>query len=60
MARSAPPPFLELLKPIAPMGAPLENPRDRAPWYNATGAKRYLLGMLASAFAVHPFLAIVS
>jgi chlorophyll synthase len=42
------------------MGAPLENPRDRAPWYNATGAKRYVLGMLASAFAVHPFLAIVS
>ena len=30
----------------------LEAPRDRAPWYNATGTTLYVLGMLASAFAV--------
>jgi chlorophyll synthase len=38
----------------------LENPRERAPWYNATGTTLYVLGMLASAFAVRPLLAIVS
>jgi chlorophyll synthase len=30
----------------------LENPRERAPWYNATGITLYVLGMLVSAFAV--------
>ncbi len=30
----------------------LEKPRDLAPWYNATGVTLYVLGMLASAFAV--------
>jgi chlorophyll synthase len=30
----------------------LEKPRERAPWYNATGTSLYVLGMLVSAFAV--------
>lgn len=30
----------------------LQAPRDRAPWYNATGTTLYVLGMLASAFAL--------
>lgn len=30
----------------------LKKPRDLAPWYNATGVTLYVLGMLASAFAV--------
>ncbi len=30
----------------------LEAPRQRAPWYNATGTTLYVLGMLVSAFAV--------
>ncbi len=30
----------------------LASPRERAPWYNATGISLYVLGMLASAFAL--------
>ncbi len=30
----------------------LQSPRDLAPWYNATGVTLYVLGMLASAFAL--------
>jgi chlorophyll/bacteriochlorophyll a synthase len=30
----------------------LENPRERAPFYNATGTTLYVLGMLISAFAI--------
>jgi chlorophyll synthase len=30
----------------------LGDPRARAPWYNATGITLYVLGMLASAFAL--------
>ncbi len=30
----------------------IEKPRDRAPWYNATGTSLYVIGMLVSAFAV--------
>jgi chlorophyll synthase len=30
----------------------LGNPRQLAPWYNATGVSLYVLGMLASAFAL--------
>lgn len=33
----------------------LGNPVERTPWYNATGTSLYVLGMLASAFAVAPF-----
>ena len=35
----------------------LAEPRERAPWYNATGTSLFVLGMLASAFALrtmHP------
>lgn len=32
----------------------LADPCGRAPWYNATGTSLYVLGMLASAFAVAP------
>jgi chlorophyll synthase len=35
----------------------LADPRGRAPWYNATGTTLYVLGMLASAFAVAPLVA---
>ncbi len=31
----------------------LESPRERAPWYNATGTSLYVVGMLVSAFALH-------
>ncbi len=30
----------------------LERPRERAPWYNATGTTLYVLGMLITAFAL--------
>jgi chlorophyll synthase len=30
----------------------LESPKERAPWYNATGVTLYVLGMLATAFAL--------
>jgi chlorophyll synthase len=34
------------------MASLLERPRERAPWYNATGTTLYVIGMLVSAFAV--------
>jgi chlorophyll synthase len=34
------------------MGRLLKDPRERAPWYNATGVSLYVAGMLISAFAV--------
>ncbi len=30
----------------------LRDPRANTPWYNATGTTLYVLGMLASAFAL--------
>ncbi len=30
----------------------VKSPRDRAPWYNATGVSLYVIGMLVSAFAL--------
>ncbi|MEE4330026.1 MAG: chlorophyll synthase ChlG, partial [Wenzhouxiangella sp.] len=30
----------------------IERPRERAPWYNATGTSLYVIGMMVSAFAV--------
>jgi chlorophyll synthase len=30
----------------------LQNPKERAPWYNATGISLYVIGMLISAFAL--------
>ena len=41
-----------LLAQFALMGKLLANPKERAPWYNATGTSLYVLGMLASAFAL--------
>jgi chlorophyll synthase len=34
------------------MSVLLKAPREKAPWYNATGISLYVLGMLVSAFAV--------
>lgn len=34
----------------------VEKPKDRAPWYNATGTSLYAIGMLVSAFAVRGLL----
>jgi chlorophyll synthase len=44
--------FLLLAAQAALMVRLLQAPRERAPWYNATGTTLYVLGMLASAFAV--------
>ncbi len=41
-----------LLLQLAAMKRLLKDPRALAPWYNATGVTLYVLGMLASAFAV--------
>ncbi|MCB1519077.1 MAG: chlorophyll synthase ChlG [Hyphomicrobiaceae bacterium] len=41
---------------IALMVRLLQDPRGRAPWYNATGVTLYVLGMLVSAFAVRSIL----
>lgn len=34
------------------MGKLLADPREKAPWYNATGTSLFVLGMLVSAFAL--------
>jgi len=41
-----------LLLQLALMVRLLREPRERAPWYNATGTSLYVLGMLAAAFAL--------
>jgi len=41
-----------LLAQLALMARLLASPRERAPWYNATGITLYVGGMLVSAFAV--------
>jgi chlorophyll synthase len=38
----------------------LEAPRERAPWYNATGISLYVSGMMVSAFALRAIFAEVS
>lgn len=43
---------LSLLVQLVLMSKWLKQPRDLAPWYNATGVTLYVLGMLVSAFAV--------
>jgi chlorophyll synthase len=35
----------------------LQSPRERAPWYNATGTTLYVIGMLVTAFALRSLLA---
>ena len=37
---------------IALMAKFLNDPREKAPWYNATGTSLYVLGMLVTAFAL--------
>lgn len=38
----------------------LERPRERAPWYNATGTSLYVIGMMVSALALRPLLQVRS
>ncbi len=42
---------------VALMKRLLAAPRERAPWYNATGVSLYVIGMLISAFAIRPGMA---
>ncbi len=44
--------FVMLIGQFALMRKLLQNPRERAPWYNATGVSLYVLGMLVTAFAL--------
>jgi len=44
--------FFLLLAQFLLMIKLLQQPREKAPWYNATGTTLYVLGMLVSAFAV--------
>jgi chlorophyll synthase len=41
-----------LVAQVALMATLLRDPREKAPWYNATGTSLYVLGMLAAAFAL--------
>jgi chlorophyll synthase len=41
-----------LLAQLVLMSRLLASPRERAPWYNATGTSLYVLGMLIGAFAL--------
>lgn len=41
---------------LALMERLLDQPRDLAPWYNATGVSLYVTGMLVTAFALHTIL----
>lgn len=47
-----------LVAQVALMRRLLASPRERAPWYNATGVSLFVLGMLASALAIRPGTAI--
>ncbi|MEQ9608026.1 MAG: chlorophyll synthase ChlG [Kiloniellaceae bacterium] len=43
-----------LLAQFVLMARLMQAPRERAPWYNATGTTLYVIGMLIAAFAVAP------
>ena len=43
-----------LLAQLALMLRLLGSPRERAPWYNATGTSLYVIGMLVAAFGLRP------
>jgi len=45
-----------LLVQLILMARLLKSPRERAPWYNATGVSLYVIGMLVAAFAIRPLL----
>lgn len=47
-----------ILVQLACMKRMLSDPRGLAPWYNATGVTLFVLGMLASAFAVRSILGV--
>jgi chlorophyll synthase len=49
-----------LIGQVALMMRLLKRPRELASWYNATGTSLYVLGMLVSAFALRPALAVIS
>ena len=46
-----------LLVQVLLMARLLQNPKERAPWYNATGTSLYVIGMLVTAFALRPLFA---
>jgi len=41
-----------LLAQIAAMQVLMQNPKERAPWYNATGVSLYVSGMMIAAFGL--------
>jgi chlorophyll synthase len=41
-----------LIVQVSLMSTLIRDPREKAPWYNATGTTLYVLGMLVAAFAV--------
>ena len=43
-----------VLAQAALMARLLASPRERAPWYNATGTSLYVIGMLVAAFGLRP------
>jgi chlorophyll/bacteriochlorophyll a synthase len=47
-----------LLAQVALMVRLLQAPKERAPWYNATGTTLYVIGMLVAAFAVAPLVSV--
>jgi chlorophyll synthase len=48
---------LLLMAQLALMVRLMRDPRELAPWYNATGTTLYVIGMLVTAFAIRPVLA---
>jgi len=44
--------FAVLAVQLVLMARLLQSPRERAPWYNATGVSLFVSGMLISAFAL--------
>jgi chlorophyll/bacteriochlorophyll a synthase len=48
-----------IIAQIALMVRLLKNPRELAPWYNATGVMLFVIGMLISAYAVRPVLEVL-
>ena len=45
-----------LIVQLVLMARLLRSPRERAPWYNATGTSLYVLGMLVGAFALRSYM----
>lgn len=49
-----------LLCQIGVMKVLVQDPREHAPWYNATGVTLYVVGMMIAAFAIRPEYGFVS